>query len=96
MGDVSSRLPFDDACFDVAIFGEVIEHLVDPDAALQEISRVLRPGGYLVLTTPNLACWFNRIVLVIGVQPIFTETSLHAKIGRKWSFLGQLVTTPRF
>lgn len=46
--------PYPDASFDVVLFSELIEHLgVNPVRALSEIHRVLRPGGALVLTTPN-------------------------------------------
>lgn len=93
VADVSRSLPFSDGEFDVIVFGEVIEHLVDPDAALVEISRVLKIGGALVLTTPNLASWFNRVLLVAGIQPIFTETSLHANLGRRFTALGQMKPT---
>ena len=51
-GDVSA-LPFGDATFDAVIAGELLEHLDSPDAALPEFARVLRPGGRLVITTPN-------------------------------------------
>ncbi len=93
VADVSKTLPFSDGEFDVVVFGEVIEHLVDPDAALVEISRVLKPDGTLVLTTPNLASWFNRLLLIVGIQPIFTETSLHANLGRRFMTLGQMKPT---
>ena len=47
-------LPYTDAQFDAVVFSEVIEHLSgSPLPALQEMARVLRPGGRLVLTTPN-------------------------------------------
>jgi methionine biosynthesis protein MetW len=87
--DVTQGLPFESGTFDCVIFGEVIEHLVDPDAALAEIVRVLRVGGRMILTTPNLAVWYNRILLLFGVQPIFTETSLHVNLGRVLKQLGQ-------
>lgn len=49
----AERLPFADACFDVVVWSEVIEHLMRPELAVWEVARVLRPGGTLVLTTNN-------------------------------------------
>jgi SAM-dependent methyltransferase len=46
-------LPFADGTFDAVFAGELIEHLVDPVQGLAEFRRVLRPGGVLILTTPN-------------------------------------------
>jgi SAM-dependent methyltransferase len=46
-------LPFREAAFDALFAGELIEHLVDPRPGLAEFHRVLRPGGVLILTTPN-------------------------------------------
>ncbi|WP_198045962.1 class I SAM-dependent methyltransferase [Novosphingobium aquimarinum] len=52
----AGRFPFDDEAFDCVLFCEVLEHMTnDPVAALFEIWRVLRPGGCLILTTPNVA-----------------------------------------
>jgi SAM-dependent methyltransferase len=51
-----SRLDFDDATFDVVTAIEVLEHVVELDAVLDEIHRVLRPGGRFLITSPNR--WF--------------------------------------
>jgi len=75
-------LPFADGSADACVFSEVVEHLVDPDAALDELRRVLRPGGHLLLSTPNLAAWYNRGLLLAGVQPVFSEVSLRGIHGR--------------
>jgi SAM-dependent methyltransferase len=75
-------LPLADASQDVVIMSELIEHLVDTDGALAEARRVLRPGGSLVLSTPNLAAWYNRALLAFGVQPVFSEVSLYGIYGR--------------
>jgi 2-polyprenyl-3-methyl-5-hydroxy-6-metoxy-1,4-benzoquinol methylase len=46
-------LPFADASFDVVVSTEVVEHLPQPVDGMRELVRVLRPGGRLVVTTPN-------------------------------------------
>lgn len=66
------RLPFDDGAFSLALLCEVFEHLrVDPLHALDEIHRVLSPGGVLILETPNLYSAGNvaRFVRGRGVMP---------------------------
>lgn len=78
-------LPLGTGSVDVVILSEVIEHLVDTDSALDEIHRVLRPGGRLLVSTPNLAAWYNRGLLALGVQPIFSEVSLRDVYGRPGS-----------
>src|SRR5271170_4737015 len=47
-------LPFPDAHFDVVIVTEVIEHLLTFVPVFYEIGRVLKPGGYSIVTTPNI------------------------------------------
>jgi SAM-dependent methyltransferase len=61
---------------------EVIEHLWDPDGALDEVYDLLRPNGYLVLTTPNLASGINRVALFLGFQPVDSEVSIRRHYGR--------------
>jgi SAM-dependent methyltransferase len=78
-------LPLASASADVVIMSEVIEHLVDTDSALDEVSRILKPGGSLLLSTPNLAAWYNRGLLAVGVQPVFSEVSLRGVYGRPGS-----------
>jgi len=50
---VPGRLPFGDASFDVVVSFETIEHTADPGLFLGELQRVLRPGGPLIISTPN-------------------------------------------
>ena len=46
-------LPFRDATFDIAISSHVAEHLTQPERVFGELSRVLKPGGRLLILTPN-------------------------------------------
>jgi 2-polyprenyl-3-methyl-5-hydroxy-6-metoxy-1,4-benzoquinol methylase len=78
-------LPVATGAADVVIMSEVIEHLVDTDSVLDEVRRILKPGGSLLLSTPNLAAWFNRGLLAVGVQPVFSEVSLRGVFGRPGS-----------
>lgn len=78
-------LPFRSASVDVVVVSEVIEHVVDTDSVLEEALRVLVPGGVLVLSTPNLAAWYNRVLLAAGIQPVFSEVSLKGIYGRPGS-----------
>lgn len=75
-----SGLPFENHFFDVVFAGEIIEHMFDPDRLLEEIYRVLTPSGTLVITTPNLATWHSRLLLLAGFQPYNVSVSL-----RFWS-----------
>ena len=75
--------------FHVVFCGEVIEHLFSPDALLEDLSGLLVPGGLLVLSTPNLAYWVNRILLPLGISPLFLENSAWLKLGRRTKALGQ-------
>ena len=76
------RFPYSDESFDVVLFCEVIEHLqTDPVAAIEEIHRVLRPGGRLVLTTPNVARLENVARLVAGAN-IYDPYSGYGAYGR--------------
>jgi methionine biosynthesis protein MetW len=75
-------LPFEDNFFDAVFCGEVIEHLYDTDHLLDEIHRVLKPKGLCIITTPNLASWHNRLILLIGFQPYLTEVSLKYNVGK--------------
>ncbi len=90
--DIADGVPLPDESLDLVVMGEVIEHVFDPDACLEEIHRLLKPGGHVIVTTPNLAVWYNRLLLLFGIQPVFTETSTRKKYGHAFRALGQGTT----
>ncbi len=64
-------LPFDDDTMDVIIFTEVLEHLFRPPTeVLSDMRRVLRPGGRLIISVPNIASLKKRIAMVLGRSPL--------------------------
>ena len=46
---------------DAVLCMEVIEHLAEPNRAVEEMRRLLKPGGILIASVPNIACWINRV-----------------------------------
>lgn len=54
VADLDRGVPFADGAFDVVLSVEGIEHLGSPRAFVTELARVLRPGGRLILSTPNV------------------------------------------
>lgn len=64
------RFPHEDDSFDVVLCLEVLEHLaIDPMAMMAEINRVLKPGGTLVLSTPNAVRYRNVVNMLLGEHP---------------------------
>jgi ubiquinone/menaquinone biosynthesis C-methylase UbiE len=88
IADLSNEnLPFPDESFDLVTCTEVIEHLEHYRSTLREIYRVLKPGGTLVLTTPNILNLKSRIrFLIFGFYNLFgplhmSESQLHTTGG---------------
>jgi len=62
--DMNKKLPFADAQFDVVISMEGIEHIVNYQSFIAELSRITRQGGIIILTTPNISCFYSRLMFV--------------------------------
>jgi SAM-dependent methyltransferase len=66
------RFPYDDESFSTVVCGELIEHLFeDPMHLMGEVNRILKPGGHLVLTTPNVAALRGISAILLGYHPGF-------------------------
>jgi len=65
--ELAAALPL--AHFDLAIFGDVLEHLYDPKHALQEAVKRLRPGGRVLVCVPNVQHWSVFAHLAMGSWP---------------------------
>jgi 2-polyprenyl-3-methyl-5-hydroxy-6-metoxy-1,4-benzoquinol methylase len=61
----NGRISLSDSCVDVAVAVEVIEHLENPRRFLREMARLVRPGGWIIVTTPNQLSFLSLLTLVI-------------------------------
>ncbi|MEW6295841.1 MAG: class I SAM-dependent methyltransferase [Candidatus Diapherotrites archaeon] len=68
--DFEGRFPYPNNFFDGVIVGDVIEHIFDTENFLNELHRILKPKGFLVISTPNTASLPNRILLLMGKKPL--------------------------
>ncbi len=57
---LDQALPFEAETYDMVIMTEVIEHLMNHMSALSEVARIIKPNGYLIITTPNTARLHSR------------------------------------
>lgn len=78
IGDLNKKLPYKDEMFDVVHANQVIEHLNNTDLFMDEVYRILKQGGYAVISTENLASWHNIFAIVLGFMP-FSLTNISSK-----------------
>jgi len=67
--DLNHAIPLRSGSVNIVTAFNVLEHLVETQRFLDEIYRVLAPGGYTIINTPNLASWHNIAALLLGLQP---------------------------
>lgn len=61
VGSVEEKFPFSDESFDAVFWGDNVEHLFNPMGTAEEIKRVLKKNGRLVVSCPNMGYWRYRI-----------------------------------
>lgn len=66
--DLNGKFHFEDESVDVVVSNQVIKHFYNTTNFIKEIHRVLRKGGYAVISTGNLASWHNIFALILGWQ----------------------------
>ena len=82
--DLARPLPFPPETFDVVVATDILEHMTDPLALLQEAKRVLRPQGRLILSVPNHFFLANRL-RILGGKGLILPWSNHQAF-RDWNY----------
>jgi SAM-dependent methyltransferase len=70
-----ANFPFESDTFDVVTLLMVLEHVFDPFTVIEEISRVTKINGYLVINVPNIAYIKHRVGLLLGRLPITSSVN---------------------
>lgn len=70
----NDAFPWPDGHVDVVVSNQVFEHLKNVWLPISEIHRVLAPGGWLILSVPNLGSLHNRVLMALGRQPTSIRT----------------------
>jgi SAM-dependent methyltransferase len=72
--DLNNKLEFKDESYDVINANQVIEHIADVDLFVSEVKRILKKGGYAIISTENASSWCNIFASLMGWQ-IFSLTN---------------------
>lgn len=84
-GNLNEKFPYRSDSFDIVHANQVIEHLTEIDNYISEIYRILKPGGYAIVSTENLASWHNIFSLIMGWQAFSQHISKRYHIGNPLS-----------
>ncbi|KPJ56630.1 hypothetical protein AMJ49_04390 [Parcubacteria bacterium DG_74_2] len=76
--DLNKKFDFEDNFFDIVHGNQIIEHLYNSDNFISEVYRVLKPSGYVIISTENASSWCNVFASVMGWQ-IFSLTNFSSK-----------------
>lgn len=81
--DLNERFPIFKIKFDVIFAGEVMEHLFDDIKFIKDCRNILKPGGILIITVPNLTFSANRLLMFFEKIPLFAYAPYHYNIYNK-------------
>jgi len=64
----TGRIPLPDSTADVVLSVETIEHVENPRGFVRELTRIVKPGGWVILTTPNQLSFLSLLTLLVRSQ----------------------------
>jgi len=105
--NLDREIPAGEGPFDVIVYGDVLEHLVDPLRVLVELDRGLGPSGFVIISLPNIAHLWIRLLLLVGRFDyldrgildhshlrFFTERSMRAMLADAGLSIERFTATP--
>jgi SAM-dependent methyltransferase len=93
--DVAEQFPFPDDSFEVIWCSEVLEHLFNPVFAVEEMHRILRPGGRLLVTVPYHGRFKDVLIALFKWEEHFSPTNPHIRFYTRET-LGRMVANAGF
>ena len=85
--DLNARLPYPEGFFDYAICVEGIEHIENPHHLIREFRRVLKAGGKLIITTPNVLCVYSRLRFLLSGYADWIHSRINRPVAKRASDL---------
>jgi len=85
--NMEQKLPFEDESFDFVTCMEGIEHVINPSKLVEELSRVVKKGGHVIITMPNVQNFYSRLMFLFTgffyqFNPEFSRHPMGAPIDR--------------
>lgn len=85
VANIEKKWPYPNKSLDVVITNQVVEHVLSIDHFIEETYRVLKPGGYSIVSTENLASWHNIGALILGYQDFSHHIIKYKHVGNPFS-----------
>lgn len=69
------KWPYKGNYFDLIIAGDIIEHIYDTENFAREAYRILKKKGIIIISTPNINSYYNRLLMLFGKMPLWVESA---------------------
>jgi len=77
------QIPFREK-FDVVVAGEILEHLIETEKLVRKMKELAKEDGTIIVTVPNTAAWYNRLLLLFGRLPFWIESGSEESFGKPY------------
>lgn len=86
--NLTTTLPFEDKSFDIVICKDILEHILQPLEILQDVYRILRDDGFVIVSVPNYLYLSQRLRLLLGKELIWKSFGIDHSINYdSWNYM---------